>query len=785
MEHSKNEKPLRKITPNKLNNSKFKNSEESYIPNSSKLAPYDFNDSNFNKTLNESLSSFQLNKLNIKKENKKTNIKNYDNSFQDQRKEIYIAKSLSQKVSLCFNLISLNRKKLINYIIQKRITNPAEDSNSFHFYLDYFYNYLLLFNLLLSSNNMNDAYSTLYHLCKEMKKSFNIEKYIYNKIYSQNDKYHMDILYFIKFCSSLLQCTLKLGKNYLYEIYLLKYIDIIESISENNMLLPFLYYYVANLLVELDYLKYSIYAYDLSFKYLNDYIRKLRLMKMGISILYNKGLIYYVSGKDIKDCVNILTECKKMKLKEIEENNINNIKNNNILAYRKGPRLSINKNVNNEKDNQLLTIYFTLFEIDYNNKNSEKISDYINFIMTNKSILTQFEKEKFNYILDLINKRLNYNNNNNDTEINNKSILSKSITKSFSKSYNNNINNNLNYTNYNNNNFYTSNNSSNINNNIINLNITSDNNTSLNKNQEEFIDYCLIKTVNKPEKIKVDPLELQKFFLFLTKLNQYQIELLNKEQPDCKDIKKFGSMPIYFSNNFKMSLNLEQMNLLKSIKILCLRRKIILKKLTEPISLENLDLQLIYESKNENNITITQLNNIKNIHTKINDYEKEKSLNKMNKTIIKPKESFNNITSNFNLIRSDSIPLFKYQNKIPYESIKATLKKYLKINPILKYKNEELLKDNIIIKLLNKMKLDEIKTLNDNPMWLIEIMIEYKEKIDKNENSQTSYQEENTQEKIEEGEKEKEEETISDKDNDEKNDDKSIDLIDAMNMGKE
>ena len=49
------------------------------------------------------------------------------------------------------------------------------------------------------------------------------------------------------------------------------------------------------------------------------------------------------------------------------------------------------------------------------------------------------------------------------------------------------------------------------------------------------------------------------------------------DQPDKKNFKKFKSLPIYFSNNFKQSLNLEQMNMSNNIKILMLKRKLVLK----------------------------------------------------------------------------------------------------------------------------------------------------------------------------------------------------------------
>ena len=99
----------------------------------------------------------------------------------------------------------------------------------------------------------------------------------------------------------------------------------------------------------------------------------------------------------------------------------------------------------------------------------------------------------------------------------------------------------------------------------------------------------------RPQLNQNEIIEFEKFFIFLTKLSAYQIELLNMEQPDKKSFKKFKSLPIYFSNNFKQSLNLEQMNMLNDIKILMLKRKLVLKNVEHLIIIDNLNFDLIYK----------------------------------------------------------------------------------------------------------------------------------------------------------------------------------------------
>ena len=79
------------------------------------------------------------------------------------------------------------------------------------------------------------------------------------------------------------------------------------------------------------------------------------------------------------------------------------------------------------------------------------------------------------------------------------------------------------------------------------------------------------------------------------------------------------------------------------------------------------------------------------------------------------------------------------------------------------------------------MKFKEVKILNNNPEWLIEILVEFKEKKEEDVNSIISKPETKQQEVIEDVIKEKDEESISDKGDNEK---KSIELIDVLNVRK-
>ncbi len=116
--------------------------------------------------------------------------------------------------------------------------------------------------------------------------------------------------------------------------------------------------------------------------------------------------------------------------------------------------------------------------------------------------------------------------------------------------------------------------------------------------------------------------------------------------------------------------------------------------------------------------------------------------------------------------------------------MKANLKKKYKNNNA-SYPIDEVIKDSFIIELLNRMKYKEVKMLNDNPDWLLEILVEYKNKIEKDERSSTRSKEEKDkkEEKVIEQETEKDESSISDKGEVEQK--KSNDFLDAMKIGKD
>ena len=624
---------------------------------------------------------------------------------------------------------------------------------SFKYHINYFYNYLLLFCLLYKNKDIQNARITLGHLNSEIKEVFILKDFSLFHL----QKYNTIIIEYIKFLSSYLSCIYKLGTDYNYEEIFIKYLEIIEAIPDNKIILSHLYFYCGQLMIEMNYLGLGIKCYEYANFNTSEYASRLKSYKLIVSILYNKSLLEYVfydeNNRKSDKCIESLIEAKNTKLKEIEVFSPKNTRGSHHASISQFRRNSIKMigDITPKKDHQLLDIYMLLFEFDYKNKNYDVIDDYVTFIEANSRHLSSEMTAKAKFILSKIAEM--QDNNINDTSI--KTKVTKKSTRNFNLLFSDNKAEKpyLHSSRH----IYNKKNSS---------------------NEENFINFCLPQRkhplINQNEII-----EFQKFFIFLTKLSAYQIELLNQEQPDKKNYKKFKSLPIYFSANFKQSLNLEQMKLLNNIKILMLKRKLVLKNVDHLIMVDNLNYELIYKYE-ECSVPITQLNNLHSIN------QKKIEFNEFNEEMIKnaaikkeKKNSVKEIDDNNNQIK------FKFQDRIQYESLKANLKKKYKSNNNFTYPIEEVIKDNFIIELLNRMKYKEVKMLNDNPDWLLEILVDYKKKIEKDERSSVTSKEEKdkNEEKIMEPETEKEESSVSDKGEVEQK--KSNDFLDAMKIGKD
>ena len=689
--------------------------------------------------------------LNYRKDNKKPIIKKksvfkINSTIQEGRKDIYISNSIKEQIALTYDLILKNRKELNTLKEDKKILNPSTDEESFKYYLNYFYNYLLLFYLLYKFGDIKNARSTLNHLNSEIKQQLKFADFSLFKL----KKYNSLVISYIKFLSSYLACLYKLNTDFNFQEIFIKYIEIIEAIPENKIILSYLYFFCGRFLVEINYLGLGIKSYELANANANEYASRLQAYKFVVSILYNKSILEYVfydeKSKNGDLCIETLLDAKNTKLKEIEffsPKNARTSHRSSISQFRRNS-IKIVGETQIKKDKQLLDIYMLLLEFDYKNKNIEAIEDYVTFIEANTRYLDKDMIIKARFILNKINKLHE-----------GRSLLYKRSHRGY-----NSIND------ITKSNKYTNNNNININNKY-----------QYEIKDEDFINYCLPQR-KRPQLNQNEIIEFEKFFIFLTKLSAYQIELLNIDQPDKKNFKKFKSLPIYFSNNFKQSLNLEQMNMLNNIKILMLKRKLVLKNVEHLILVDNLNFDLIYKYE-ECSVPITQLNNLENINKK-----KEEFKNFNNELIKASQLRKEKKSAKTELNDENNQYKFKYQNKISYESFKATLKKKYKMENY-PYTIDDVIKDSFVIELLNRMKYKEVKMFYDNPEWLLEILINYKKNMENDERSSTKSKEEKEKidDKINQHESDNSESSLSDKGEVEQK--KSNDILDAMKIGKD
>ena len=121
---------------------------------------------------------------------------------------------------------------------------------------------------------------------------------------------------------------------------------------------------------------------------------------------------------------------------------------------------------------------------------------------------------------------------------------------------------------------------------------------------------------------------MEKFFLFICELSEYQLKILNESQPKTSNLR--NDLPIIITNQFKDCLTNTQRKNLALIETMNLSRYLFLKKPNDDIYLDNFDFSfLLYNMKqNKNNKSDISKNiNIKSIE-KLN-----RSSNQRNKFI--------------------------------------------------------------------------------------------------------------------------------------------------------
>ena len=185
---------------------------------------------------------------------------------------------------------------------------------------------------------------------------------------------------------------------------------------------------------------------------------------------------------------------------------------------------------------------------------------------------------------------------------------------------------------------------------------------------------------------------MNKFFIFICQLNNYQIHILNKTQPKISNNKFINSLPIYFSNQFLDILSFEQRLLLYEIKSLTLLRYIIL-----------------------------------------NQPEKEINVNNLNFTLIKLKER--------TLVSNNS----SLESSIDYSNVKNNNKEFKKFFKKILYYDEQFAKENYkeFNKIYNNLNKKDIKEIIENPSIIYDVIKNHIKNLKKKENKKNNQKKKN------------------------------------------
>ena len=193
--------------------------------------------------------------------------------------------------------------------------------------------------------------------------------------------------------------------------------------------------------------------------------------------------------------------------------------------------------------------------------------------------------------------------------------------------------------------------------------LDSKNSNLLLKNNRKKIDYKILN-------------EFEKFFLFLTSLSLYQIQLLNEKQP--KNNMNRNDLPILFPKQFIDSLSYSQHRDLNEFQFLILNRYIILKDPNKPIIPSNLNFDLFLDKSTQvSQKTSRKLEKFLSIPPSIESNEHKNYLKIINSKYSKPdvkyylKNNYNYVIKILKRLNEKEIEkLVKYPN-ILVDSVKS------------------------------------------------------------------------------------------------------------------
>ena len=733
--------------------------DESPILDKTMLNKQNLNFSSFIKQRKSSVNKRKKNSNKAKEdiENYKLFLIQYKSQYNTERKNIMIyinKKRYIDALKESDTLIEKNVKDLLNNLEAYKIINmnSIDKLNKFNiedliqsylYYEEYFSNILLniLVYCLIKSRdkvertlsrliseldfykfNLLTEHIILYMLQKEKEKDKEKEnekekntklKKIAKEIYFKSLKINVCIAKYANI----------LDDYYLYENYILNFISKIQIVFYgSNYILSNTYLILANSYLNIFDIKKALLLYEIIIhKCFNNKNKKSHLTDVLLCAIYNSGLIYFVLGQNEKSKY-YLDNYLKVKLDILKNNpDLSIASTNEIIA-----EVEIqSKNYNSAYN--------------YLNNSVEIINKICDENKENNNIEIDILRNKIDILLQYIENALNQSSNSNNDENNNEQ---------------NNNNTNNNYNNFNNNISIMINNSKFLNNSLAN-----NMNTTFIQNQikkrfkiEDAEDDKILKEFLeeefKPNNNRQYNIDLLKtFYLFISSLNEKQIDKLNYDQP--LDFEHNKKLPIVFTKEFKAQLNHKQRYFFCQLALSNLSRIKVLKDYSKPIKLKNLNYNLLYSEENSkilDNINREVLTN-KMIEKwemeKIEDSEYKKEKIDWNKKLAKEKEKLEELRKlkafqknnenkekySKNYLERICEKIFKDNDIIDYDKFKLFIKDYIKDKfP----EKEKFIDENFIMLLSRQMEKNNLKKIILNPETIIDILESYQQLINEN-----------------------------------------------------
>jgi tetratricopeptide (TPR) repeat protein len=371
----------------------------------------------------------------------------------------------------------------------------------------------------------------------------------FNPLHQSSEKFNsMKEIYeiylrFLQVIQTIGKLYYSLGEFSSYENWMINFVEKIEKVflsaPHGQYIVSNAYLLMANLYIELDNLGKAIILYNECLNLIPDPKENKEYADLAVAVNYNLGIVYFITDQYYNS---------KLKLEQA---------------------LRTKKDIKNEEfTEQTAIIYETLGEIEIEYKHFSSAFNYLQKSIDIRSKLPNIydkkSKMKINILLDYIYQNLEKEN---DIKFNRKASITNSV-----------------------------------------------NNQILTKEEKEFDDLMNFirngtedkhdlrerkNKINKKNDVNIE--ELEKFFLFITKLSSLQIQVLNSTQP--KDLEKNLKMPIFFSGDFKNSLNHHQRLEVNNLKIMSLGRNIVLKNPRGKIEVENLNYDALHAKNSQNNLS--------------------------------------------------------------------------------------------------------------------------------------------------------------------------------------